>query len=686
MELLTRALLTYLLHSTVLLSLAALARLALRERWLAVQEAILRAALIGGFVTAGLQVGFDLRPLGGTVGLPLGGAARPLHALAAGRSAASGTGSTANGPAAPDSEPGADLQPAPDVVSAPPKLPNWRARVVVAPTLVDEIGRVLARLRPLSWRATLACGWAALGALALLRLGVAAGRLRRLLRDRTPIRDGHLAPEAAGLASALGLRSTVRLSAAPRLRVPLATGVLRPEVCLPSRAMAELAHEEQIALCAHELAHVARRDPAWILLARLSEATAPLQPLNAWARRRLQELSECLSDDLAVAASARPAGLARSLVDVASWTLAERPVLPAAAAGAFSSRSRLGHRVERLMDPFRALERPRWVLLPLASAAVLATVFLTPVVVSGSATDERSGAAAPATPPSAAAPAAVPVAEAPPAPEALPALQSAPPAPARPSEPPPPPAGPEPQLVPPAPPVPASAPPAPAAAPAPPAEPTPPAEPGEKDAAVRKQIERQIEALGHRIEERAKLHEGEMKQLDAEMQALAARIQPNEAEIERLSAEIGAAAQEVAASALESAGGGQPANGDARRAEATRRMAELRAQLHAQVKTIDVEQARALARKARELAEQARPSQDELRELRRLSRELAEASAVDGREIARSVRAAVEQSARAMREAAEALRRAGEQVPGTVGHVPHPAGHRAGGRTDKKDE
>jgi hypothetical protein len=145
----------------------------------------------------------------------------------------------------------------------------------------------------------------------------------------------------------------------------------------------ELAADEQVALCAHELAHLARRDPGWILLARLAEAVAPVQPLNAWARRRLQDLAECLSDDLAVAASGRPLGLARSLVDVATWARGERPLLPVAAAGALSARSRLGHRVERLMDPARALERPRRAFLPAAAALVLATALVTPVVSGG---------------------------------------------------------------------------------------------------------------------------------------------------------------------------------------------------------------------------------------------------------------------------------------------------------------
>ena len=132
------------------------------------------------------------------------------------------------------------------------------------------------------------------------------------------------------------------------------------------------------------------------------EAVAPLQPLNAWARRRLQDLAECLSDDLAVAASGQPEGLARSLVDVAAWRAADTVYLPMAAQ-ALSARGRLGHRVERLMDPLRTLERPGRLLLPLAGAAVLATALVTPVV-SGSTVPEaepsaRESAPEPPAPP-----------------------------------------------------------------------------------------------------------------------------------------------------------------------------------------------------------------------------------------------------------------------------------------------
>ena len=69
MDTLIRWLLTYLLHSTVLLGGAWLVGRALGGRRLVLQEALLRAALIGGFLTAGLQIGLELRPAAGHLGL-----------------------------------------------------------------------------------------------------------------------------------------------------------------------------------------------------------------------------------------------------------------------------------------------------------------------------------------------------------------------------------------------------------------------------------------------------------------------------------------------------------------------------------------------------------------------------------------------------------------------------------------
>ena len=299
---LTCWLLTYLLHSTLLLGPAALVCLALRGRRLALQEAILRAALLGGFLTASLQLGLGVQPLGGQLSLL---AERPAPALAAARTPS--------------------LLPAPGL-PRPVKTGDFQPPVQVPST--DSGARLLDGV---SWRSALAVAWGLLAFLALARLAVAAVRLAHLLRDRRPLVSGWLTQRVRHLAEALGIGRTVHLSLAPRLSAPLARGVYHPEVCLPERALAELGEEEQLAICAHEMAHVARGDSAWSLLACLVEAVAPVQPLNIWARRRLQELAEYLSDDLAVATAGRPLGLARSLVEVASWLLDRRTFLPAVA-------------------------------------------------------------------------------------------------------------------------------------------------------------------------------------------------------------------------------------------------------------------------------------------------------------------------------------------------------------------
>ncbi|MFN8090771.1 MAG: M56 family metallopeptidase [Vicinamibacteria bacterium] len=592
MDAAARLLLTYLVHSTALLGAAWAACRLLGERRLALQEALLRAALLGGFATAALQVGAGVAPLGGALRLP---AAAPERIAA---DAASPL------PLAPAAARAVAVPPrAAPLAAVAADGPAWPRRAAAA--VRDAVG--------VRWREALGLAWATLAALALARIAVASRRLSRLLRGREALDARALPPGLEDVAGSLGLRAPLRISAAPRLSVPLATGILRPEVCLPTRALAELGAEERIALCAHELAHLSRRDPAWILAARLAEGLAPLQPLNTWARRRLQDVAECLSDDLAVAASARPLGLARSLVDVASWTLGEPALLPAAAAGALIARSRLGHRVERLMDPVRRLERPRRLLLPAAAVAVLATALVTPVV-SGSASREPL--------PSAATPQAA-------------ASSSATPSAARPS----------------------------AATPS--AERRPTAE-------ERRSAEERLEEISRRIAERARLNEAQMKELEAQLRARAEAFHPNEADTRALAVELEKAARElaVASAARVEAGADRQAQAEAVR-EAARRMAELQDEMREKAAAFRVptEEMRALQEQLRAVAERVRPTDAEREELQALSRELVRSSTVESAaarqqvlEEARSQAREARQAAAAAREAAQAAREAMQEA------------------------
>jgi beta-lactamase regulating signal transducer with metallopeptidase domain len=615
MTALTSWLLTYLLHSTLLLGGTALLCGLLKERRLGLQEAVLRAALVGGLLTATLQLGLGMQPLGGVFTLPeetplassaQPGMDRPEGAQPAARDAAIVFGSL---PSVLEQVHGEDEG---DVASAGGWLP--------APSL---------------WRPALTSLWAALVLLALARMGVAAVRLRRLLRAGLPLRNDDLAARARALAGELGLRRPVPVSTAPELEVPLATGVRRPEVYLPARALEELEGEQQVALCAHELAHVARRDPAWILAARLVEALVPIQPLNTWARRRLQDLAECLSDDLAVAAGGRPLGLARSLVDVASWTVAKPVYLPAAVSGALSTRSRLANRVERLMDPLRSLERPSRLVLPVAAAAVLATSLVTPLV----AGQPAGGAKA----------AALEAAESGEAPETpiAPAVPETPVAPAAPAAP--------------------SAPEAPQA-PATPAAPKAPQAP-EAPETPKSDATQRLDELTRTIEERVEAHHAAMAEVEEEIDELVQQNMPDQEELARLGQEVEVAARALAeASRAEHEGAGRDVSSRPEIEAARRQLDEARRKMNEATRSVRIpeEELRRVREKARKIAEAARPTAEEREEIRRLAREVARESTPDMSELHDDMRRlqrelereSLSQARETMREALHEIREA----------------------------
>lgn len=664
---------TYLLHSTLLLGAAGLLRLALGERRLAVQEAVLRAALVGGFLTASLQLGLGLQPVGGRLSLR----AASIDVASHERVPIAGFDSIAddrNRPALPSrTRTTLDALAGSAASSRAWTILDHLARPAAAsrawmtlppPTALQEMlvaferaYDAMAAWRP-SWSYAAVGLWGVLAFLGFLRLGTAAARLRALLRGRGPLADRDLRAWVNALAARLHLRAEVRLTTTPRLTVPLATGILYPEVCLPARAVKELAEEEQVALCAHEVAHLARRDPAWMLASRVVEAIAPMQPLNSWARRRLGDLAECLSDDLAVEASARPLGLARSLVDVATWSFAQPTVPTVMAAGALSARSRLGLRVERLMNPVRVLERPRRLLLPLAACAVLPAALLMPVV-SGSQ-PVRSLAAGekdvpepprpPAPPVAAPAPAAWDRRQTPPvppvtAPAPLPPMASAPVPPTAP-------ASVAPTADPTVPPT--------AKAPVPPTPPDAVEEPADPEG--------RLEELSERIAERSQQHEAELADVQAEIEALVSTLAPQQKQLEQLGRDLErAAADFTEALANELAEGGEHHDAGAAE-EARRHVEELQRQMKDSLESIHAPGAdiRRLSEKARALAEAARPTEEEMRELQMLAGRIARESMPNSREVSRMAREAASQARKEMRKAAKEMRRAAEEMRRSV--------------------
>lgn len=186
--------------------------------------------------------------------------------------------------------------------------------------------------------------------LGLARLGAHRLELRRALADRRPLLPGSPAVDAlARLCARAGCRVPIRLTVSATLDAPVAFGVLRPEICVPRRALRELSPASRDAMLAHELAHVMRRDPLWLELAHTMRALFPWQPLLGVATRRLRALAEYRCDAL----GARLAGaveVADCLVEVAGWLVEGKSIAACEGlVGMTVQRDGLRARVERLI-------------------------------------------------------------------------------------------------------------------------------------------------------------------------------------------------------------------------------------------------------------------------------------------------------------------------------------------------
>ncbi len=317
--------LTYLLHSTLLLGLAWAVSKPLSRWSVAAEETVWKLALVGALCTASLQLAAGWQPLAGRWNLAAPApAASSLEAVQGPVMPATASVETVRVPAR--------MIP----VTAPAALPPAAAPRVAASTLILGV-------------------WA-LGALVLLAAsGRSVFRLGRRLRSRPRVVGGTLHGQLRGLAAEAGLEGAVRLSCSSRVPVPVALGVLRPEICVPPRALARLSDEQQEGMLAHELAHLARRDPFWLLLGTGIASVLFFQPLNWVARRRLREIAEMLSDEWAVARTGRPLSLAACLAEVAGWSVG-MPALPVPSMA--DQPSSLGRRIRRLLDESRSPEAP----------------------------------------------------------------------------------------------------------------------------------------------------------------------------------------------------------------------------------------------------------------------------------------------------------------------------------------
>jgi HEAT repeat protein len=151
------------------------------------------------------------------------------------------------------------------------------------------------------------------------------------------------------------------------------------EICLPRAALSELDAAQQRSVLAHELAHLQRKDPLWLVLGTTLEQLLFFQPLNRLARRNMQEVAEYLCDDWAAVCDGSGLPIARGLASVAKWLDGEERGVPLA--GMAERPSLLVARVQRLLEATAVSLEPQrsWHLMALGLALLL-TVVLVPGV------------------------------------------------------------------------------------------------------------------------------------------------------------------------------------------------------------------------------------------------------------------------------------------------------------------
>lgn len=213
--------------------------------------------------------------------------------------------------------------------------------------LAELRGSASAADRNRAWPWALVSVWlvaALVGLARMARARRAVGIVRGTLTAASPraVRMvGRLAPDMAG-----------RLRSSSSIETPcvLPGGI----VVLSERAERALDDDGLNAVLAHEVAHVVRRDPGWFTGLEGLCAVLGVQPLNRVVFRSLRANAELACDDWAVGRTGSPTDLARTIATVAEWGSAP------AHAGVVPMSRRGGGAAERVERLLRAERGRRW--------------------------------------------------------------------------------------------------------------------------------------------------------------------------------------------------------------------------------------------------------------------------------------------------------------------------------------
>src|SRR5450755_1075305 len=163
------------------------------------------------------------------------------------------------------------------------------------------------------WDAVAAAIYLAVALIFLMRFCVGVVFSHRLMRSSRRIGDRRLTRKLISRATAAGLVFTPRVTESEFISVPLTIGVMQSAILLPC-GWREWDDARLDAVLAHELSHIARRDPLTQRLSLLHRAIFWFSPLAWWLDRHLADLAEQASDEAALSFGADRKDYARTLL------------------------------------------------------------------------------------------------------------------------------------------------------------------------------------------------------------------------------------------------------------------------------------------------------------------------------------------------------------------------------------
>lgn len=205
------------------------------------------------------------------------------------------------------------------------------------------------------WLDGLALGYLVIATGFLARWLLGNWALARIVRQASPA-PAPIDASFRQIAHDLG-RPETRLSVSSRVGVPLCCGIFQPTVVVPRSLILKNDPAELRWVFAHELTHLARRDPWSVLLLGLGQAVFFYLPWFWWLKRQVRLSQEYVADAAAAAQGRWADEYAEFLV-----TFARCPAAPMAAAGVFGSTSDLYRRVAMVLQPNRGGESRRQLL------------------------------------------------------------------------------------------------------------------------------------------------------------------------------------------------------------------------------------------------------------------------------------------------------------------------------------